>query len=500
MKTKDMPLKKVTMQIKPHLLYAPELFKMTSKAADYNANYQIFDRVVVARETDKFSVGMRGTVTGINRVKDLNPVRQDCVNRVDIYCEVLFDDQNGNCKSGRVIVENLVNISYGQTLSGDERILVKTEKVQNDSKKSDFQQNTSASFSSMLKTSSRKENGPQKNQNFTDLWNTLKDGGPSLCPGGGSFSNSKPVTSTPRNSLPSNYDLKENKDARQTVDSQRKLSDAITRKMENVNLNSNKKKTSPVPNDQSVPIMISPPTKLPTPPLEWLSSNEPPAEPQKIFVKERPRPKLEMPQQQIHRPPQMVQNSFMPNAPRPQHFVPQLGFQHPVAMFPQRVRMIQPVPMMTAPIIMQQPMPPQQAPFFKSNEPFFANNQRFFHNSSYNNNNSHNNMMQQGQSKFRQQPNQPPSAPVQSNSQQNPFVPLQAARKSTKGKDLPGTSSQPSKKEVIQKVEEPKKTEQMSQATMPAAIVPSPVINDIKDSPAVPKTADPRKSRLAIKF
>jgi 5'-3' exoribonuclease 1 len=70
------PVKKITMQVKPNLLYAPALFKTTANPPDKTADFQLFDRVVVAKESEKHAVGDRGTVIGVNRVKDLNPVRQ----------------------------------------------------------------------------------------------------------------------------------------------------------------------------------------------------------------------------------------------------------------------------------------------------------------------------------------------------------------------------------------------------------------------------------------
>lgn len=479
METKDMPMKKITMQIKPHLLYAPSLSKMTSKAPDYNANFHLFDRVIVARETEKYSVGMRGTVIGINKVKDLNPVRQDCINREDTYCEVLFDDQKGNNKTGRIIAENLVNISYGETLSGSERVVTQPEKITNGNKQTDEQPPTVINYSAVLKND---KSGPQKNQNFTDIWNALKQGV-------GSTSSSQPVTSTPRNSLP--LDENQTIDAKTAICSQKKLNEALNEKMAELNTGKPKKK-SPVPNDQSVPIMISPPAKLPTPPPEWLSNTESVSEP-KIFPDPRPRTKLEMPPQG---PQGFSNNNFVRGQVRLPNSVPQIGFQHPipfVPMFPQRVRMVQPMPLVSAPIVMQ-PQPQQVGPFFANNQQPRQQQQRYFNNSSYNNN------KQQLQAKYRPNQSMPLSAPVQSNSQQNPFIPLQAARKYTKGKDMPGNTQQTAAKEVVQKVKEIIKTEELS--TSQTVKEPSPPVETEtkKTSQPAQKTNDPRKSRLAIKF
>ncbi|KAL7033303.1 hypothetical protein ACKWTF_007534 [Chironomus riparius] len=504
METKDMPMRKVTMQVKPHLVYAPALAKTTTKAPDFNANYQLFDRVVVARETEKYSVGMRGTVIGINRVKDLNPVRQDCINREDIYCEILFDDLNGNIKTGRLIVENLVNITHGQSLNGNERFSSKTENTQRHEKSNNEPlPRHNESFSAILqnKNRTRNNNGPQKNQNFTDIWNALKSG--NQIP-------TETITQTSAVIIPhstSTTAIKESiavKEKETKLDSQKKLSDAINKKMAELEVN-NKKKISPVPNDQSVPIMISPPIKLPTPPKEWLECKE------ETFpiANITPRLKLEMPTVAAVQPINQ-QNIFYGNSTvvRPPPF-PQMNFPHPIPIYPQQrgaVRMQQPMPMMNAPIITQ----PQQT-FFKNNEhqvgPYFANNQqprqqlqqqqRFYNNSYNNNSNTSNKQGKYRQNQYQQQPGTTMGA--QSN-QQNPFIPLQAARKSTKGKEssnpLQGT------KKLVVAIEEFKKTEQKSeiaQLSEPATEVVHEK-KDIQQSEKPTSVVDPRKSRLAIKF
>lgn len=508
METKNMPMRKVTMQVKPHLVYAPALAKTTTKAPDYNANYQLFDRVVVARETEKYSVGMRGTVIGINRVKDLNPVRQDCINREDIYCEILFDDLNGNnIKTGRLMVENLVNITHGQTLNGIERFSSKPESAQrHEDNVNESHPKHTESFSAILQHKNRSQNngGPQKNQNFTDMWNALKSG------------NQMPpsaITQTPTvailqqtvhgtrdisNAVP----LSNDSDNPKEFYAFEKSNNAIDRKMAELAI---KNKISPVPNDQSVPKMISPPVKLPTPPKEWLESNEkkPP------MANIAPRLKLEMPTA-IAAQPMHPQNVFFGSSIRPPPF-PQMNFPHPVPMYPQQraVRMPQAMPIMSAPIIAQ-----NQQTFFKNNEhhvgPYFANNQqprqqqqRYYNNNSYNNNNSNNAINKQGKYRQNQYQHQPGTVLVSQSNPQNPFIPLQAARKSTKGKES-SAYLQTAKESSVQTIEQFKKTEQKAEICQPTEPVPEKVSNEKKDTqqsekPAV-VVADPRKSRLAIKF
>lgn len=119
---KSAPLRSVTLQIKPHLLYMAELHKST-KMPDSKSNTHMFDRIVVAKNSDKFPVGTKGTVIAIHEVKDLNPVRKDCINKVDLYCDILFDQELADAQGahgmfknrvGKMAVNTLINITYGQ--------------------------------------------------------------------------------------------------------------------------------------------------------------------------------------------------------------------------------------------------------------------------------------------------------------------------------------------------------------------------------------------------
>ena len=121
-KLKNQPIKSITLQIKPHLLYLADLQK-SSKAPDVKANFELFDRVVVAKACDKFPIGSKGTVIGISKIKDLNPVRQDCVNKIDIFCEILFDFECSEGSSlhgiarnriGKASINDLINVTCGQ--------------------------------------------------------------------------------------------------------------------------------------------------------------------------------------------------------------------------------------------------------------------------------------------------------------------------------------------------------------------------------------------------
>lgn len=119
---KSAPLRSVTLQIKPHLLYMAELHK-SSKMPDPKSNTHMFDRVVVAKNSDKFPVGTKGTVIAIHEIKDSNPVRKDCINKVDLYCDILFDQELADAQGahgvfknrvGKIAVNTLINITFGQ--------------------------------------------------------------------------------------------------------------------------------------------------------------------------------------------------------------------------------------------------------------------------------------------------------------------------------------------------------------------------------------------------
>ena len=185
--TKEAPKKRVTMQAKPHLLFAPALSQTTAQAPDPKADYQLFDRVIIAKESEKFSVGTKGTVIGINRVKDLNPVRQECINKEDIYCEILFDYPVDGTETGRVAIENLINISYGKQLSSnvtsdvnntktryaETKKTVKPEMNWRSTGRGDQLRENNVSYSMILKKPEANLDLGKK-QNFSDMWNALK--------------------------------------------------------------------------------------------------------------------------------------------------------------------------------------------------------------------------------------------------------------------------------------------------------------------------------------
>lgn len=102
--------KKITMQLKPHLIFKPCLSKRAG-APDQDADFFLFDRVVNVREGFSVPLGLRGTVIGV-----LKATRQE-----DRLVEVVFDQEfhgglalrSSPGKSYRVPRAALINISHG---------------------------------------------------------------------------------------------------------------------------------------------------------------------------------------------------------------------------------------------------------------------------------------------------------------------------------------------------------------------------------------------------
>lgn len=301
-KTKDSPLKKITMQVKLHLLYVPTLQK-TSKSPDPRSQFYLFDRIVIAKGTDKMPVGLKGTVIGINRVKDLNPVRQDCINKEDIYCEILFDSEisdglnlYGIAKNrvARVVIENLINISYGESLTQTISTNVKPAPVSrsrytetkkpNGATRQNYAQNASQqAFSAIMQ---KNENGNSNKPKFADMWNALKNSGDDT-------KKSSTVVQQ-RNVMPTNaWNNMKNGPSGQTKEQEpfqhspspaidrkpqpKDTSDDVNKQIESINLNNN-----------SVPY-VAPPANLPAPPMEWIKgTSESHTKPKPELSKQRP--------------------------------------------------------------------------------------------------------------------------------------------------------------------------------------------------------------------
>ncbi|XP_017029201.1 5'-3' exoribonuclease 1 isoform X2 [Drosophila kikkawai] len=103
---RSLPVKDVTLQVKPHLLIKPNV--TLPDVYRSRRPVRLFDRVIIVRTIYMVPVGIKGTVIGIHPVTDPNPVRLECVHAVDTFCEVLFDKAVPNCNDIHGIAEDRV--------------------------------------------------------------------------------------------------------------------------------------------------------------------------------------------------------------------------------------------------------------------------------------------------------------------------------------------------------------------------------------------------------
>lgn len=83
-------MRRLNLQVKPHLLYKPNLNDI-NVVPDPSATFELFDRVVIIRDQYSVPLGMRGTIIGVLPKTDANPIRQENINVVDYIYEILFD-------------------------------------------------------------------------------------------------------------------------------------------------------------------------------------------------------------------------------------------------------------------------------------------------------------------------------------------------------------------------------------------------------------------------
>uniref|UniRef100_A0A182RI08 5'-3' exoribonuclease 1 n=1 Tax=Anopheles funestus TaxID=62324 RepID=A0A182RI08_ANOFN len=127
-KYRDMHQPKVqTMFIDAKNLYRPGM--KNAKVIDPSATFELLDRVIVVQDKEDVPVGARGTIIGIHRVSDPNPVRREAIGQEDINLEILFDKPfaKGACISNvprtekrvmRLAQGAILNISYGKASAG----------------------------------------------------------------------------------------------------------------------------------------------------------------------------------------------------------------------------------------------------------------------------------------------------------------------------------------------------------------------------------------------
>uniref|UniRef100_A0A182K9Y0 Uncharacterized protein n=1 Tax=Anopheles christyi TaxID=43041 RepID=A0A182K9Y0_9DIPT len=116
-----------TMFVDANELYRPGM--RNGKVIDPSARFELLDRIVVVQEKEEVPVGARGTVIGIHRVSDPNPVRREAIGQEDINLEILFDKPfykgvdiyNIPSTEKRVLRLSqgvVMNVSHGKALAG----------------------------------------------------------------------------------------------------------------------------------------------------------------------------------------------------------------------------------------------------------------------------------------------------------------------------------------------------------------------------------------------
>ena len=109
-----MKLKPLVMQVRPHLLYKPDLISGSSPP-DPSANHNLLDRVVNVRQGFSVPLGARGTVIGIKNAAKV----------LDVVYEVLFDQEFPGALPVRGVPDSpnrvyhlpawsIINLSYGK--------------------------------------------------------------------------------------------------------------------------------------------------------------------------------------------------------------------------------------------------------------------------------------------------------------------------------------------------------------------------------------------------
>lgn len=191
--------KKVRVTVKPHLLFRP-LEQQHGVIPDPDAVYQLFDRVVNIRDSFSVPLGLRGTIIGI----------QGAEREAEVLYEVLFDEEfpgglTIRCAAGgrgyRLPPSALVNLSHGGRVEQGGHKLTAIVKPQpsssshpanrsqlgglNHSPSSPFtptqQQNgrqNQGNRNSPHKALGNKQHGKGKDEEFSNVWQSLQNSGP----------------------------------------------------------------------------------------------------------------------------------------------------------------------------------------------------------------------------------------------------------------------------------------------------------------------------------
>lgn len=186
---KNHALKLALLQVKPHLLFKPDL-QITTKAPDATANYRLFDRVIVARNNYIVPLASRGTVIGMHGMMDPNPIRQEHIKVVNTNYDILFDKEfdDGHSLYGlaehrvyRVAETSLINISYGLSKNQKREIKIQQNaappKENSWDKPLEFRNKTidsSASTASFVSNNASSNESSNNESNFQHIWEALK--------------------------------------------------------------------------------------------------------------------------------------------------------------------------------------------------------------------------------------------------------------------------------------------------------------------------------------
>uniref|UniRef100_A0A336LMV3 5'-3' exoribonuclease 1 n=1 Tax=Culicoides sonorensis TaxID=179676 RepID=A0A336LMV3_CULSO len=123
-KNKNQPIRRMILHVKPTSLYVAKL-NQTEKPVDENVRFRLFDRVTVVSSMDIAPIGYKGTIIGVHCLLDVNPIKQENINKIDLYYDVLFDkpftgglmtDIICEARIGRIHKNNLMNLTYGKDL------------------------------------------------------------------------------------------------------------------------------------------------------------------------------------------------------------------------------------------------------------------------------------------------------------------------------------------------------------------------------------------------
>ena len=175
---KSVPVVGKVLFVNPYELHKQEL-KCVARAPDSRTEFQLFDRIILVRNSEIAPLGYKGTIIGIHFVKDPNPVRQDCLKKVDKYFDILFDDKFNNGTTihgleetrdrvGRVSEAGVLNITFGRDMYN------MNNKYQNSSRAAHGPRIFPAEFVHAMNTGMKPKHDMPGRNNGSDLRNRIE--------------------------------------------------------------------------------------------------------------------------------------------------------------------------------------------------------------------------------------------------------------------------------------------------------------------------------------